>query len=280
MAWTNSPRIGRRRIVGLSTAMLLHAMPISAATLQQGGMPLGFYRATAIVTGTDMRQRPTGFADCLLQVLLKLTGKPDIRGNEAVKTLLEQADTLVDRFDYVDPRAALLHHDDQGTYDRPHELTVWFKPDAVDDAIDHLGLKLWQDKRPTLMPVVLVRTKDPEPFLLSAEAPQGVAMRAALVRIAGSYAVGIHFPTANELAEWAVDTVGSPNPVTATTDPARLMVEGTLSFNVKNFGWTGSWTVGFAAIEHHWEVRGVPFDQAFEALVGGAVELSAGTGTP
>ncbi len=242
-------------------------------------MPAGFYQATAIVTGTDMRQRPSGFADCLTQVMLKLTGQPTFRGNAAVTSLTEHADTLVDHFVYVDPRAALLHHDDQGTYDRPHELTVWFKPQAVDDAIERLGLSLWHKPRPVLVPIVLVRTKDPEPFLLSAEASQGVAMRAALVRIAGGYGVGVHFPTAGELAEWGVDTIGSPNPLGGPTD-LRLRVVGTLSLNEKEAGWTGSWSLEWERAEHHWEIHGVSFDQAFENMAGGAVELAAGTGTP
>lgn len=242
-------------------------------------MPAGFYRATAIVTGTDMRQRSSGFADCLTQVLLKLTGQPTIRGNAAVKSLTEHADTLVDHFVYVDPRAALLHHDDQGTYDRLHELTVWFEPSAVDDAIRLLGLSLWHEPRPVLVPIVLVRTKDPEPFLLSAEAPEGVAMRAALVRIASGFGVGVHFPTVNELAEWGVDTLGPPNPLGRPPE-LRLWVPGTLSFNVREMGWTGNWSLELKGVEHHWEIHGVSFDQAFDNMSSGAIELAAGTGSP
>lgn len=279
MTCTISPRVGRRSLVGLSIAVLLRPSTAAAEPSQQDGMPAGFYQATAIVTGTDMRQRPSGFADCLMQVLLKLTGQPTIRDNVAVTSLTEHADTLVDHFVYVDPRAALLHHDDQGTYDRPHELTVWFKPHAVDDAIERLGLRLWHGPRPVIVPVVLVQTKDPEPFLLSEEAPQGVAMRAALVRVASGYGVGVHFPTAGELAEWGVDTVGAPNPLGAPTD-LRLRVAGTLSFNVKEAGWTGSWSSELDGAEHHWEIHGVGFDQAFENMASGAIELAARTGIP
>ncbi len=242
-------------------------------------MPAGFYRATAIVTGTDMRQRLSGFADCLTQVLLKLTGQPSIRGNAAVTSLTERADTLVDHFVYVDPRAALLHHDDQGTYDRPHELTVWFRPGAVDDAIQGLGLRIWHEPRPVLVPIVLVRTKAPEPFLLSAEAPEGVAMRTALVRIAGGFGVGVHFPTVDELAAWGVDTLGPPNPL-GRPPALRMWVLGTLSFDVREMGWTGDWSSTWDGVEHHWEIHGVSFDQAFDHMGSGAVALAAGTGSP
>lgn len=279
MTCTILPRVGCRSFVGFSVAMVLRASAARAAPSQQDGMPAGFYQATAIVTGTDMRQRPSGFADCLMQVMLKLTGQPTLRGNAAVTSLTEHADTLVDHFVYVDPRAALLHHDDQGTYDRPHELTVWFRRQAVDDAIQQLGLSLWHEPRPVLVPIVLVRTKDPEPFLLSLEAPKGVAMRAALVRIAGSYGVGVHFPAAGELAEWGVDTIGPPSPLGGPTD-LRLRVVGTLSFDVKEGGWTGSWSLELEGVEHHWEIHGVSFDQTFDNMSSGAIELTAGTGTP
>jgi hypothetical protein len=34
------------------------------------------YQATAIVTGYDMRSRPAGFAHCLREVLVKVSGEP------------------------------------------------------------------------------------------------------------------------------------------------------------------------------------------------------------
>ena len=91
--------------------------PISLASAQENS---ALYQATAIVTGTDMRQRPLGFARCLTEVLIKLTGVPDLANNPALATLSEHADALVTSFSYVDPRAGLLHHDDQGTYSRSY----------------------------------------------------------------------------------------------------------------------------------------------------------------
>lgn len=35
-----------------------------------GAEPSALYQATAIVTGTDLRQRPVGFARCLIEVLI------------------------------------------------------------------------------------------------------------------------------------------------------------------------------------------------------------------
>ena len=71
------------------------------------------YRADAIVTGTDMRQRPWGFAQTLREVLVKSSGDPR-------QELAAHADRYVACFDYADMMAGIPLHDDQGTYDRPH----------------------------------------------------------------------------------------------------------------------------------------------------------------
>ena len=261
----------RRALVSL----LLAATPPAGAA----ALPPGFYQATAIVTGTDMRQRPLGFATCLREVLRKLTGQTGLRDNPGARALEEHADALVESFAYVEPRAAVLHHDDQGTYDRSHELTVRFKPDAVDAAVASLGLTVWRGERPLIAPVIVVRTRDPDPFLLSIENPRGAALRAALVRVAAGYGVGVHLPDEAELAAWAVDTIGPPNPVGAVP-PGQLRVTGALSFNIVEGGWVGSWSTEYGGREHRWEIHRVGYDQALDAMVRGAVEIAAGTGSP
>jgi hypothetical protein len=84
------------------------------------------YQATAIVTGTDMRSRPTGFAQALREVLVKVSGEPRLDKDARTSELAAHADLLVISFDYADQLAGIPIHDDQGTYDRPHDLTVRF----------------------------------------------------------------------------------------------------------------------------------------------------------
>ncbi len=246
-----------------------------AKSAEQGALRPEFYRATAIVTGTDMRQRPLGFERCLIEVLVKLTGRPGLRDDPNVKALAHHADTLVDSFTYVDPRAALLHHDDQGTYDRSQELTVRFKPEAVDAALATLGIPLWRGKRPLLTPVLLVRNRDPTPFLLSVETPRGVDMRSSIVRIASSFGIGTHFPSESELDAWGIDTIGFPAPL-AAPGLDQLLVIGTLSFNVKEMGWTGEFHTELNGAVRDDNVHGVSYDQAFDVMVSAAVTLASG----
>ena len=96
------------------------------------------YQSTAIVTGTDMRSRPTGFAQCLRNVLVKVSGEPKLIKDARVAELGRHADAFVVSFSYVDVMAGIPIHDDQGTYDRPHYLTVKFDPALIDHALADL----------------------------------------------------------------------------------------------------------------------------------------------
>lgn len=264
-------------LVRLSIFVLVTGVALFAATARAQDDP-ALYQATAVVTGTDMRQRPLGFAECLTEVLVKVSGVPRLREDKAVAELAEHADTFVDTFGYVDPRAWFLHHDDQGTYDRSYELTVHFNPARIDSALSGLGVAPWRGPRPLLVPVIIVR-RDWSPFLLSAETPRGMEMRQTIVRVAAEYGMGVHFPTDDDLDAWGVGLIGVPAPLGAP-DPAHLRITGSLSLDVKAMGWVGVWHVRLAGAEHAWQISGVDFDKAFADMVRGAVMLAHGTGTP
>ena len=238
----------------------------------------GLYQATAIVTGNDMRQRPEGFADCLKEVLVKVSGDPKLVDDPKVAALAQHADTMVASFAYVDPRAWFLHHDDQGTYDRSYELTVHFDPAKIDQALVMLGIQPWRAARPLLTPIILVR-QDENPFLLSAETDRGWEMRQAIVRVASTYGFGVHFPTEDDLAAWGVGLIGFPAPLGAP-NPAQLQITGSLNWNVQAMGWIGTWQVRVDGVDHGWDIKGVGFDQAFANMVRGAVMLAHGGGEP
>ncbi len=250
-------------------------LPTSSSAAQSSAL----YQATAIVTGTDLRQRPIGFARCLVEVLIKLTGHPELATDPSVAGLAEHAEAFVASFDYVDPRAGLLHHDDQGTYDRSFELTVRFDPAKIDAVVANLGLAVWDSPRPLLNPVILVREREPTPFLLSVAAPRGAEMRQAASRFAGELGIGIRFPTEADLAEWSVSLFGFPAPLMEPA-PGLARVTGTLSWSVRAMGWVASWRMVAGGAEHSWGMGGVGFDEALGGMVRGAVMLLAGTGRP
>src|ERR1051326_1830142 len=99
-------------LFGLILAMAL----LSSAASAKPEDVSQFYRADAIVTGTDMRQRPWGMAQCLREVLVKVSGDPRLKDDPRVAEIAAHADRSVASFDYVDMMAGIPKKDDQGSY--------------------------------------------------------------------------------------------------------------------------------------------------------------------
>jgi hypothetical protein len=267
-------KIRRQSIVLWVGAVLLAALSAQARAQVNPAL----YQATAVVTGTDMRQRPLGFAECLTEVLVKVSGAPRLRDDPRVAALAEHADTLIDTYSYVDPRAYIRHKDDQGTYDRSYELTVRFNPAKIDAALATLGAAPWSGPRPLLTPVIIVRLNE-TPYLLSIDTPRGVTMRETIVRIAAENGLGVHFPTEDDLAAWGIQLIGPPAPL-GEPPAGHILVTGTLNWDLQAAGWVGTWRMRKDGVEHDWMISGVGFDDAFASMIRGAVMLIHGTGTP
>jgi hypothetical protein len=263
----------------LSLLVLLAAALVTFAASPGRAQDTGeLYQAVAIVTGTDMRSRPSGFAHALREVLVKVSGEPRLLRDPRVAELAAHADALVLSFDYVDQLAGIPRHDDQGTYDRPHDLTVRFDSARIDEALAALGERPWRDARPAIVPVLSVRGFGAT-YLLSAEAPAGAEKRDAFASVAGEYGMRVQFPTEAELAAWGVTTGGFPAPHAASS-PDRALVAGTLAFQEALPGWVGSWHMRWRDVDYAWQISGVNFDEAFRDIVRGVVRVASGHGSP
>jgi hypothetical protein len=270
----------RARCSWLSAALLLafsttFALTASPARTQEAD---ALYQAVAIVTGTDMRSRPTGFAQALREVLVKVSGEPRLLRDPRVAALAAHADTLVLSFDYVDQLAGIPRHDDQGTYDRPHDLTVRFDPQRIDAALATLGERPWRGTRPVVVPVVAVRGFGKR-YLLSADIPAGTDQRAAFANVAREYGMAFRIPSEAELAGWGVTMDDLPAP-SAASSPDEALVAGTLVFEDSLPGWVGSWRMRWHDVDYAWQISGVNFDEAFRDIVRGVVRVASGHGGP
>jgi hypothetical protein len=237
------------------------------------------YTADAIVTGIDMRQRPSGFAQCLREVLIKLSGDPRLKDDPRVEELAAHADRLVASFDYADLMAGIKKKDGQGSYDRPHRLTVHFDPARIDDALAALGDKPWRGARPVIVPVLLVRGPKPPSYLLSAESPRGDEQRESFANAANEFGVTVRFPAERELGAW-VATIDRFAPHPPSTGKDEAIVTGSLDWSEKLPGWIGKWQTRWNGVEHQWGISGVNYDAAFRDIVRGVVLLASGNGSP
>jgi len=237
------------------------------------------YSAYAIVTGTDMRQRPWGFAQCLKEVLVKVAGDPRLKDDPRVGELADHADQFVASFDYVDLMAGIPKKDDQGSYDRPHRLTVHYDPAKIDALIAQLGDTPWRGKRPVIVPVLMIQGPKPPSYLLSAETPRGEEQRGAFAEAAREFGMSVRIPTERELGAW-VATIDRFQPKPPATDGGEAIVTGSLEWSEALPGWVGKWQTRWNGVNHRWGVSGVNYDAAFRDIVRGVVLLASGRGSP
>jgi hypothetical protein len=241
------------------------------------------YQADVIVTGTDMRQRPWGFAQTFRTVLVKSSGDPRLMDDPRVADLAAHADGLVICFSYVDTMADIPIHDEQGTYDRPHRLTVTFDPARIDAILADFGDKPWRGDRPVVVPVLLVTGPRPPPYLLSADIARGTEQRGAFAGAAAEFGMTARFPSDKELTAWGVSATHFPGETPgsrAGETPKELIVTGTLEWNETLPGWVGQWRTDWHGAAHRWGIRGVNYDAAFRDIVRGVVLLAADRGAP
>ena len=237
-----------------------------------------FYQATVIVTGTDMRSRPLGFGQALRAVLVNVSGEPRLHDDPRVSALAAHADAFVASFSYVDRMAGRPVHDEQGTRDRPYNLTVTFVPGRIDKALADLGQQPWGGARPVVVPVLAVRIGTAS-YLLSAENPAGAEQRAAFVDVVRAFDMTVRFPTEAEFAAWGIspDRFHSPNATAAAGD---ALVTGTLEFKESLPGWVGVWRWRWRGADYAWGIQGVSFDEAFRDIARGVLRVASGHGPP
>ena len=98
------------------------------------------YRAQTAVTGQGEANRTVGFAACLEDVLIKVSGALKLAGDPRLATYKSSAKDLVRAFSYHDQMSGTPTRDEQGTRDRPYDLIVDFDDRKIDDVLGALHL--------------------------------------------------------------------------------------------------------------------------------------------
>ena len=237
------------------------------------------YEAYAIVTGTDMRQRPWGFAQTLREVLVRSSGDPRLKDDPRTTELAVHADRLVACFNYVDMMAGVPLHDDQGTYDRPHRLTVYFDPAKIDAILAQFGDKPWRGERPVVVPILLVHGRKPPAYVLSAEIPAGEEQRSSFTTAADQFGMDVRIPIDAELLAWSAGVGHFPSDPPPSS-VGQAIVAGTLDWSETLPGWIGKWRMRWQSADYAWGISGVNYDAAFRNIVRGVVLVASGVGPP
>jgi len=239
------------------------------------------YQAFDIVAGYNLeRTRRAGFAHCLPEVLVRVSGEPRLEHDPRVADLAAHADALVASYDYSDFLVRMGPvHDDQGTGDeRPYDLVVRFDHAKIDAVLRDLGTSPWQGPHPQVVPVLAVKGFTGT-YLLSAEVNAGAAQRGSLAAAATRYGLSLSMPSEAELAAWGVAADGFPSP-RAEPQEERALVAGTLYFDEAKPGWVGSWQMRWRGADYAWGISGVNYDEAFRSLMRGVARVASGHGAP
>src|SRR5215510_10948542 len=126
-------------------AVLLLALPTVAAE-----PTAELYRGQTIVTGTGETNRLIGFAICLEDALIKVSGQLRLSGDPRLAPYKADAAKLVRDYSYRDEKGGKPKNDEQGTRDRSFILTVDFDETAINTTLAALGTKPWLARRPVV----------------------------------------------------------------------------------------------------------------------------------
>lgn len=238
------------------------------------------FQATTIVTGTGGESQGDAFALTLEAVLVKVSGNPNLIGDERLAGLRRTAERLVVTFSYRDLYAGRPIHDEQGTYDRPHFLTVRFDPDRVVEALAAIGETVYEGPRPpiqTVLQVDAIRDK----FLLTGTTSVDRAddMRFSLERAADQLGLTIRYPSTRELGSYPLERIrelaaGAEDPGAWVQRESALL--GHLAWDRERDIWDCNWTFDGSQGPVSWRVESVSFDEAFRVGLRGTLGVLAG----
>ena len=241
------------------------------------------YRARTVVTGQGQDNREAAFANCLEDVLIKVSGAFQLGADARLTPFKARASEFVTGFDYHDQMSGKPKHDEQGTRDRPYDLTVAFDRKQIDDLLAALKVKPWLAPRPAVA-VIVAMTSGSRSFLVVSDDRQSDLQRDALRAAAAKRGLDIVLPTASMLAKVDPGTAGLRDGPTAemfTLLPGAVAkLFGRLTWDDDELGWVAQWQLDAAGQQHGWQIRGVTFDEAFRRGLGGVGQILSGNGAP
>lgn len=267
---------------------VVFGLALACATIafaQNASVPIELYQAKPVVTGIGETNRKIGFALAFEDVLVKVSGDPRLIGDPRVADLAKDAGSMVKEFRYRDRMEGIPIHDEQGSYDRPHDLTTIFAPEKIDAVLASLGSKPWSEPRPAITLFLGVRNGD-RTFVLSSDGERGVDMRDSLASASLKVAIPVMLP-----GSAALSSAGITKETLPTADPAVLdeltkkaqgdyALVGSLVWSDKELGWIADWTIAAKGQDYKWQIRGVSFDDAFRNAIRGTAQVLSGNGNP
>jgi hypothetical protein len=243
------------------------------------------YSTKVTVTGQGEPNRMTGFAAALEDVLIKASGAEKLNGDRRLAADKSKAKDFVKSFSYRDQFFGKPIRDEQGTRDRPFDLTVNFQEGRIDDILKSLGLKPWLSHRPRLA-VFVTMEQGAKAYVVTMDGSQSDLQRDALLAAADKRGMEIVLPSAAVLAKSNITGVELKTPSFPALTPlatelgGEVVLVGRLVWDDRDLGWATQWQMAWDGQTHRWQMRGLTFDDTFRRGIGGAAQILSGNGDP
>ena len=249
------------------------------------GFTGNLYQSRAIVTGEREETRLPVLGQCLKDVLKKVSGDPMIDRDPRVEVFASQAQAYIKSFGYRDRMEGIPIHDEQGTRDRPYDLTIDFQPEKIDELLLVLGQKPWTARRSTIV-VMLAVKYEARSYLLTGDADEGFDQRESFMSAAWLTGMPMTLPSTAAFNEAGMTAeklqpaeLGDLKKI-ARASGGGIVLVGSIAWNKGMLGWKGDWQLHSAGGPHHWQIRNVNFDAAFRSAMRGAAQVLSGNGEP
>ena len=244
------------------------------------------YRAQTIVTGRGEANRAIGFAACLEDVLIKVSGAVKLADDPRLAAYQSRAGDFTGAYSYHDQMSGTPIRDEQGTRDRPYDLFVDFDERKIDDLLKVFGLRPWLSRRPVLA-VFVAMDLGATSYIVTADAGlSAVAPRQSLLAASARRGMPMVLPDVTALAKSGIDGAGfaklppSAWAARATELGGDVALVGRLKWDDSALAWTAEWQMEWQGRPHRWQLRGVTFDEVFRRAIGDAAQILSGNGDP
>jgi hypothetical protein len=279
----SSTKRGVSTLYATATLSIAAAVTCCAAATARAADEL--YRTQAMVTGQGEANRIVGFASCLEDVLIKVSGAQKLAGDSRLEAYRPDAGGFVTAFTYHDQMSGKPKRDEQGTRDRPFDLIVDFDQAKIDGILKALGLRPWVSHRPVLTVFVGMR-QGARDYILTADAGQTSIQRDALLAAAAKRGMSVVLPSQDALAKSAMDAAKLETTPSASLAPllagqgGEVVLAGWLVWDDKQLRWAAQWRMDWQGRPHRWPVQAVTFDEVFRQGIGGAAQILSSNGDP
>ncbi|MBV8696706.1 MAG: DUF2066 domain-containing protein [Bradyrhizobium sp.] len=257
---------------------------LACCTMAKARAADDLYRAQTVLTGQGEANRMIGFAACLEDVLIKVSGALKLAGDPRLQPYKARASEFVKAYRYHDKMSGTPVRDEQGTRDRPYDLFVDFDDQKINGILSELGLKPWLS-RPVLG-VFVAMEQGARTYVVSSDARASDLQRDALLAAADKRGLRIILPDEAALARSSLTGRGlATRPSSALAQAvadqgAELVLIGHLRWDDADLGWATDWHFDWQGRPYRWQFRGVTFDEAFRRGIGGAAQILSGNGDP